>query len=94
MTGLDPVIHPQGRLRVMAVLDALGTDAVITFTRLQELLDMTPGNLITHLRRLEEAGYVVTTKSGRKRGTDVAMTDRGGRAFADYRRALQEMLEG
>lgn len=93
MTDLDPVIHPQGRLRVMAVLDALGTETSITFTRLQELLEMTPGNLITHLRRLEEADYVQTTKGGRKRGTDVALTARGARAFTDYRQALREMLD-
>lgn len=94
MTELDPVIHPQGRLRVMAVLDALGTQTSITFTRLQELVEMTPGNLITHLRRLEEAGYVATSKAGRKRGTDVTMTARGARAFADYRQALRDMLDG
>lgn len=93
MIELDPVIHPQGRLRVMSVLDALGPGASVTFTRLQELLEMTPGNLITHLRRLEEAGYVLTTKGGRKRGTDVSLTERGARAFVDYRQTLRDMLD-
>lgn len=77
----------------MAGLDDLGTETSIAFTRLQELLELTPGNLITHLRRLEEAGYVQTTEGGRKRGTDVAMTARGARAFADQRQALREMLD-
>ena len=54
MSDLDPVIHAQGRLRITAALATLGADESITFTRLQELLAMTAGNLSTHLRKLED----------------------------------------
>ena len=62
--GLDPVIHGAVRLRVMVTLATLRDGDNLSFTRLQELLGVTPGNLITHLRKLEDAGYVTTVKSG------------------------------
>ncbi len=77
----------------MSVLDALGAGSSISFSRLQDLLEMTPGNLITHLRRLQEAGYVTSTKDNGKRGTAVAMTDRGQIAFARYRQSLRDLLD-
>jgi DNA-binding transcriptional ArsR family regulator len=57
MTELDPVIHAQGRLRIAAALATLKADESMSFPRLQELLDMTAGNLSTHLRKLEDAEY-------------------------------------
>ena len=62
---LDPVIHAPVRLRLMVVLTELQPGATISFSRLQELLGLTPGNLITHLRKLDDAGYVHTRKEGR-----------------------------
>jgi len=61
-TELDPVIHAPARLRLMVTLATLRDGDNLSFTRLQELLGLTPGNLITHLRKLEDAGYVVTVK--------------------------------
>ncbi len=92
--GLDPVIHAQARLRVTVVLAALATEDRITFPRLQQLLDMTAGNLSTHLRKLEDAGYVQITKAHQRRTpvTYVALTERGRRAFADYTAALRALL--
>ncbi len=92
--GLDPVIHAQARLRVTATLAALGPDDRLTFPRLQQLLDMTAGNLSTHLRKLEEAGYVAVTKTHERRTpvTYAALTPRGRRAFEEYRDALRGLL--
>ena len=67
LPGLDPVIHAQARLRVMVALAALTTGDQITFPRLQQLLDMTAGNLSTHLRKLEDANYVQLTKTYQRR---------------------------
>src|SRR5690606_29703147 len=67
MADLDPVIHAQARLRIVATLATLDPDDQITFPRLQELLDFTAGNLSTHLRRLEEAGYIAVQKTHRGR---------------------------
>jgi len=94
MTDLDPVIHAQGRLRIMAALATLGAGESITFTRLQEVLAMTAGNLSTHLRKLEEAGYVEVEKTfrGRTPATYVSLTKVGRRAFEDYSETLRSVL--
>jgi len=96
MTELDPVIHAAARLRITAALATLAADESITFPRLQELLDMTAGNLSTHLRKLEDAEYVDVEKAhrGRTPVTYVALSVRGRRAFEDYTAALREVLGG
>ena len=60
---LDPVIHAQARLRVVSTLSTLAEGDRITFPRLQEILQMTAGNLSVHLRKLEDADYVEITKT-------------------------------
>jgi DNA-binding MarR family transcriptional regulator len=94
MSDLDPVIHAQGRLRITAALATLGGDESITFTRLQELLEMTAGNLSTHLRKLEDAGYVDVSKTykGRTPITYLSLTKAGRRAFEDYTETLRTFL--
>jgi DNA-binding MarR family transcriptional regulator len=93
---LDPVIHAQPRLRVTVALAALDAGDQITFPRLQQLLGMTAGNLSTHLRKLEDAGYVAVTKAHRRRTpvTYIALTRPGRRALEDYTTALRSLLAG
>jgi DNA-binding MarR family transcriptional regulator len=93
---LDPVIHAQPRLRITVALAALSEDDMITFPRLQELTGMTAGNLATHLRKLEDAGYITITKSFRRRSpvTYLALTRLGRRALEDYTAALRSLLSG
>ena len=92
---LDPVIHAQARLRIMATLAGLPRGNEMVFPRLREMLGMTAGNLSTHLSRLEEAGYVSQSKTftGRTPATYLALTTRGRAAFEEYTRALREMLD-
>lgn len=92
---LDPVIHAQARLRVMVTLAALPDGDRLTFPRLQELLDVTAGNLSTHLRKLEDARYVTVTKRHVRRRpvTSVALTSRGRGALEAYTAALRALLE-
>lgn len=92
--SLDPVIHSQARLRIMTTLTALSGGDSLTFPRLQTLLDVTAGNLSTHLRRLEDAGYVRVTKGhvGRTPTTHVQATREGRRAFEDYVANLHALL--
>ena len=76
---------------------ALGVGDAVSFTRLQEVIGLTPGNLITHLRKLEDAGYVSTTKSADSRSaarTDVWITNSGRAALESYKAALQGLLDG
>jgi DNA-binding MarR family transcriptional regulator len=93
---LDPVIHSQARLRVVAALAQFHRGDAIAFTKLQGVLGMTAGNLSTHLRKLEEAGYVDITKSfhGRSPVTHLSLTSRGRLAFEEYAAAVTKILGG
>jgi DNA-binding MarR family transcriptional regulator len=95
ITGLDPVIHAQARLRVVSALSILGDDDRIAFPRLQAELRMTAGNLSVHLRKLEDAGYVEVTKThhGRTPATLIRLTRRGRLAFDEYTAALRTLLD-
>jgi DNA-binding MarR family transcriptional regulator len=92
--GLDPVIHAPARLRLMVTLAALPDGDNLSFTRLQDLIGLTPGNLITHLRKLHDAGYVQTNKSGTGVNalTTVALTHSGRAALERYTAVLQQLL--
>jgi DNA-binding MarR family transcriptional regulator len=94
--ALDPVIHAPVRLRIVATLAALPDGDALSFTRLQDMLDLTPGNLITHLRKLEDAGYLSseTTGNGRASRTSIALTSEGREALDAYTTALRELLDG
>jgi len=80
---LDEVIHGRLRLGVMAYLSGAH---VADFNTLKGRLKATDGNLSTHLRKLEEAGYVAIEKSfvGKKPLTQVRITDAGRTAFSTY----------
>ena len=94
--ALDPLIHAPARLRIVVTLAALREGDSLSFPRLQRMLDLTPGNLITHLRKLEDAGYVVTEKSdaGPSAGTSIALTRAGRQALDDYTATLRGILDG
>lgn len=89
---LDRVIHEKGRLAIMSLL-AAATE--LSFTELRDTLQMTDGNLTTHLRTLQEAGYVALTKSfqsGRPL-TTCSLTAAGKKAFAGYLSLLEQIVE-
>ena len=92
---LNPVIHAPARLRLMVTLAALPHGDNLSFTRLQDLIGLTPGNLITHLRKLDDAGYVQMTKSGSgvRALTTVALTHQGRAALEHYTAVLRQLLE-
>src|SRR5450755_2030908 len=94
-TELDPVIHAPARLRVVVTLATLRDGDSLSFTRLQELLGLTPGNLITHLRKLEDAGYVTTVKSGSgvTARTSVSLSQQGRKALDTYTAILRQLLD-
>ena len=92
---LDPVIHVPARLRIMVSLATLPEGDDLSFTRLQDLIGLTPGNLITHLRKLEDAGYITTHKngSGVTARTGVSLTREGRAALDRYTAVLRELLD-
>ena len=88
---IDRVIHEKGRLGIMSMLAA---SPELSFIDLRETLQMTDGNLTTHIRTLQEAGYVSVAKSyrNRRRMTTVSMTAGGRRAFSDYLALLERIV--
>jgi DNA-binding transcriptional ArsR family regulator len=93
---LDPLIHVPARLRIVATLAALPDGDTLSFTRLQDMIGLTPGNLITHLRKLEDAGYIDTEKTGNGVAslTTVALTHHGRIALDTYTATLRDLLAG
>ncbi len=93
--GLDPVIHGPARLRIVVTLASLPDGDDLSFTRLQDLIGLTPGNLITHLRKLEDAGYITTEKTGNgvNARTSVALTHSGQAALERYTTVLRQLLD-
>jgi DNA-binding MarR family transcriptional regulator len=96
MDGPDEVIHQSTRLRIVATLNALGSREMLEFGQLKSMLDMTDGNLATHLAALEKAEYVEITKDfvGKKPRTRVALTARGRKALRNHVNFLRSILEG
>lgn len=92
---LDPLIHVPARLRIVVSLAALPIGDALSFTRLQAMIGLTAGNLITHLRKLEDAGYLSSEKTGNGTAsrTSVALTHRGRAALDAYTEAIRNLLD-
>ena len=91
---LDPLIHVPTRLKIVATLSTLVDGETLSFVRLQNLIGLTPGNLIIHLRKLEDAGYLTSEKIRSKSATTtaIALTETGRKALDDYTQALRALL--
>jgi DNA-binding MarR family transcriptional regulator len=89
---LDRVIHEKGRLAIMSMLAA---SPELSFTELRDALTMTDGNLTTHIRALQEAGYVAVAKSFQNRRplTTCSLTTAGRRAFTGYINLLERIVQ-
>ena len=88
---LDKLIHEKGRLAIMTLLAAR---TEWKFQDLKSELNMSDGNLVTHLRTLFKAGYVSITKEMTNRPqTSYALTEAGRQAFADYLQVLEQILK-
>ena len=89
--NLDRVIHEKGRLAIMSMLAATPE---LSFTELRDTLEMTDGNITTHIRTLQEAGYVAVAKSFQNNRplTTSSLTASGRKAFAGYIELLEQIL--
>jgi DNA-binding MarR family transcriptional regulator len=89
---LDRVIHEKGRLAIMSMLAAA---AELSFTEMRDALNMTDGNLTTHIRTLQEAGYVSITKSFQNNRplTTCSLTPSGRKAFSNYINLLEKIIQ-
>ncbi len=89
---LDRVIHEKGRLAIMSMLAATPE---LSFTELRDALKMTDGNLTTHIRTLQEAGYLSVTKSFQNNRplTTCSLTAAGKKAFTSYINLLADIVQ-
>jgi DNA-binding MarR family transcriptional regulator len=89
---LDRVIHEKGRLAIMSMLAAAPE---LSFTEMRDTLKMTDGNLTTHIRTLQESGYVSVTKSFRNNRplTTCSLTSAGKKAFTNYINLLEQIIQ-
>lgn len=92
--NIDEILHAPVRLSIMAVLAEIGEQDRISYPRLQELLDITSGNLTSHLRKLEAAGYIAQTKKFVKRTpvTEIRLTRRGRLELEAYVEQLRAFV--
>ena len=88
---LDRLIHEKGRLAIMSMLAA---SPELSFTEMRDTLAMTDGNLTTHLRALQQEGYVSVTKSYQNNRplTTCSLTVTGRKAFAAYIDLLEQIV--
>lgn len=91
ISQIDRTVHEKGRLAILAVLAA--TDE-LSFTDLKAAVSMTDGNLNSHLRTLQEAGFLAVTKSFQDRRplTTCSLTRQGREAFDQHIRLLEEIV--
>ncbi|ULQ55000.1 transcriptional regulator [Flavihumibacter rivuli] len=88
---LNKVFDSRIRLGIMS---ALMVNEEVSFNELKELIGVTDGNLATHMKTLEENGYVKVEKGfiGRKTNTTYMVTKAGEKAFRLHLEALEKMI--
>lgn len=88
----NKAFESKARLGIMSVL--MVNDS-LSFNALKELLQLTDGNLATHLRALEEQGYLDVQKQfvGRKPNTTYSATPAGKEAFTNHLNALETFIK-
>jgi DNA-binding MarR family transcriptional regulator len=92
ITGLNKIFDNRIRLGIMSVLMV---NEEVNFNDLKKMLEVTDGNLATHLVNLEENAYIKVHKGfiGRKTNTTYSLTRQGEKAFADHLTALENMIK-
>lgn len=91
LPDLDRLIHERIRL---GIVSALATNASLSFNDLKRILKTTDGNLSVHARKLEEADYIVCTKSfdGRLPKTEYRLAAAGRRALERYLNHMEALI--
>jgi DNA-binding MarR family transcriptional regulator len=90
---LDPLLTERARLLIMATVAA--SEGCIEFVSLLEITGLSKGNLSTHARKLEEAGYLAVEKKfvGRKPVTQYLCTESGKSAMREHLQEIERMLK-
>ena len=79
----------------LGIMSALMVNNEINFNDLKELMQVTDGNLASHIKALEEIGYIKVDKGfvGRKTNTVYSVTRAGEKAFRSHLNALEQMIK-
>lgn len=90
--NLNKIFDSRIRLGIMS---ALMVNDAINFNELKELIKVTDGNLASHMKSLEENGYIKVKKGfiGRKTNTTYTSTKAGEKAFKNHIDALEKMIK-
>jgi len=93
ISGLNKIFDNRIRLGVMSILMV---NEEVNFNDLKQMLEVTDGNLATHLQTLEDTGFIKVHKGfvGRKTNTTYAVTRSGEKAFNDHIEGLEKMIKG
>ena len=85
----------ESRIR-LGIMSALAVNDMLDFNTLKDLLDLTDGNLASHLKALEKEAFIDVKKTfvGRKPNTRYFMTKAGRKAFEDHLKALEKLIRG
>jgi DNA-binding MarR family transcriptional regulator len=88
----DRLVYERIRL---GILSALSVTQSMSFAELKELLKTSDGNLSTHARKLEDAGYIACKKefADRVPKTEYSMTTKGKRAFARHLQHMESLIQ-
>lgn len=91
--NLNKVFDSRIRLGIMS---AVLVNPEVNFNELKELIQVTDGNLASHLKTLEDVAYIKVKKGfiGRKTNTTYAVTRTGEKAFKIHLEALEQMIKG
>lgn len=82
------------RIRI-GIMSALMVNEGMNFNELKALIDVTDGNLATHMKTLEENNYIKVQKGfiGRKTNTTYSITKAGEKAFRAHLDALEQIIK-
>lgn len=91
ISGLNKLFESRVRLGIMSILSV---NESADFNGMKELMQLTDGNLASHLKALEAVGYIVSTKQfvGRKPNTTYTITEEGRRQFRAHIDAPEQLL--
>ncbi|GHA34393.1 transcriptional regulator [Salinimicrobium marinum] len=84
----------ESRIR-LGIMSALAVNDTLDFISLKEYLDLTDGNLASHLKSLEKEKFIEVKKSfvGRKPNTKYGITREGKKAFEAHLHALEKLIK-
>lgn len=80
----------------LGIMSVLAVNDMLDFNALKEFLDITDGNLASHIKALEKEKFIDVKKTfvGKKPNTKYFMTKKGRKAFDDHLKALEKLIKG